>query len=90
MIRIKIITKDGCVWSSRMRSYLDKNNLEYLEYKESSPLTLEKIKNLDVSLNNLPRNVYTFPAVFLDNIYIGGYSQSRYIIRKRGLIDNES
>jgi len=90
MIRIKIITKDGCTWSSRMRSYLDSNNIEYLEYKSFSPLTLEKIKDLDVSLTNLPRNVYTFPAVFLDNVYIGGFSQSRYLIEKGGLTNNGS
>lgn len=65
---IKIITRDGCGWSRLMRGFLKERRVPY-EDINTSYVGTEVKKDMGVE-------DATFPAVFLNGEYIGGYTDS--------------
>ncbi|ORD96670.1 hypothetical protein HERIO_1404 [Hepatospora eriocheir] len=66
--KVVIITRDGCGYSKAMREMLIKNGIPYVD------LNINKL-NSDIRLITNYSNS-TFPLVFENGKYIGGYSES--------------
>lgn len=65
---VKIITREGCGWSRLMRGFLKERNVPYEDINTSYVGT--QIKK-DMGVEDA-----TFPAVFLNGEYLGGYIES--------------
>lgn len=65
---IVIITREGCGWSRKMREVLDEDGILYTDMKLQS-------SGMEMKTNSTYEKA-TFPAVFIDGEYIGGYSKS--------------
>ena len=76
-MKAKIYTKSNCAYCTRAKALLQKHNVEYDEYsivlnKEDS--TNQFTITRDELLAMLP-NAKTVPQIFLDNNYVGGYTE---------------
>lgn len=66
---IEIITRDNCGFSEKMRNLLLTKKLHFTEKNTSKMGGKEKIFLIKGLSNDT-----TFPAVFIDGAYVGGYS----------------
>jgi len=65
---ISIVTRDGCGFSTAIRSFLNDKKLEFSDYNIT--------QNGHDIRNDLGMREATFPLVFVDNEYIGGYEEA--------------
>ena len=65
---INVINEDNCNYCTLLKSYLEYNLIDYKEYniKYLDPSVIDEIKKKN--------NIKTYPAIFINGKYIGGYS----------------
>ena len=69
----------NCPFTLKSKNYLDTNNIKYKyysidKYRDILFDILNKIHDLDSSYN-INLNHKTFPVIFIDNKFIGGFSE---------------
>ena len=65
--RVDIYVLPDCPWSKRALKLLDSSNIKYNSYVITND---EQYKNI-----NNKTSISTFPQIFIDNKFIGGYSE---------------
>lgn len=79
---IKIYTSSGCGYCAKMKELLKRIDLEYTEYRLGDNLNPEKFKAI------FP-NATGYPQMSIDNIPIGGLTDSvRYFV-ENGMISSK-
>ena len=76
--RVHIYILPDCPWSKRALKLLDSNNIKYKSYLINSDEEFKKINNRS-SFN-------TFPQIFINNEFIGGYSELLDLYKNGNLI----
>ena len=78
-MKIIIFGKDTCCFCIKSKELLDNNNIEYkyILMNEVSPYYQTNY------LNKVPNTYKTVPQIFIDNKFIGGYSDLEPIINKK-------
>ncbi len=78
-MKIIIFGKDTCYFCLKSKELLDKNNIEY-KY-----ILMNEVSNYYQTnyLNKVPITYKTVPQIFIDNKFIGGYSDLEPIINKK-------
>jgi len=64
-----VISKQGCYYCELLKNYLDTFNKEYICFDVTE---IPKNKLDDILKKN---DIKTYPAVFIDGRYIGGYTE---------------
>lgn len=67
-MKIEYYSKLNCIWCDKLKSFLDINGLQYNRYVLDVDFTREEI------LSKAP-SATTFPVVFVNDKFIGGYTQ---------------
>ena len=70
-MKVKIYTKDHCIWCDRAKGLLNAHSIDFEEIDLSNDS--ERVK----FYNNIGDNVKTVPQVFIDDVRIGGYQDLR-------------
>ena len=65
---ITIITKDGCTFCDKARIYLSQKKITYLVTDQ---------KDVDIEEVKKSTNHKTFPFIFMNGEFIGGYDEMR-------------
>jgi len=68
-LKVKIYTKDNCIWCDRAKGLLDAHSIDFNEVDLSNDNERQNF------YNKLGANVKTVPQVYIDNKRIGGYQQ---------------
>ena len=68
-MKVKIYTKDNCIWCDRAKGLLDAHSIDFNEVDLSNDNERQNF------YNKLGANVKTVPQVYIDNKRIGGYQQ---------------
>ena len=68
-MKVKIYTKDNCIWCDRAKGLLNAHSIDFNEVDLSND---NERKNF---YKKLGANVKTVPQVYIDNKRIGGYQQ---------------
>ena len=78
-MKIIIFGKDTCYFCLKSKELLDENNIEY-KY-----ILMDEVSNYYQTnyLNKVPNTYKTVPQIFIDNKFIGGYSDLEPIINKK-------
>lgn len=64
----RVITKDNCPYCVKAKSLLTIKGIPYTEQKLGVDLTVDELRTL------LP-DARTVPQIWLDDLYVGGYTQ---------------
>ena len=72
---ITIYGKDDCKFCILVTNICISNNLDYRYYKVHEDITKEDLEN------KIGEPVNTVPQIFIDNEYIGGYSEFKLRMR---------
>jgi len=64
-----ILSKQGCIYCERLKEYLDVFHKEYVSFDITD---IPKNKLDEILKKN---DIKTYPAVFIDGRYIGGYTE---------------
>ena len=80
MSKALIISKENCGYCTRVRHVLNMKEVEFEEQKYDCDLTLEQIE--EKVRQYIGENQLTFPQVFIDGEYIGGYTD---VCKKYGI-----
>ena len=75
---VTVYSKDGCQYCQLAKNILKKNKLEYLEINIKEE---RKEKFKDSFIKSYGHEVKTFPAIVIDEEYIGGYKELADILR---------
>ena len=75
---VTVYTKDGCDYCKLAKNLLSKNNIEYYEINIKEENKDKFKKGFDTSYNVI---IKTFPAIVIDNEYIGGFNELSTIFR---------
>ena len=78
-MKIIIFGKDTCCFCLKSKELLDNNNIEY-KYILMDEVSAYYQTNY---LNKVPNTYKTVPQIFIDNKFIGGYSDLEPIINKK-------
>lgn len=78
-MKIIIFGKDTCSFCIKSKTLLDKNNIEYKYILMDEVSTYYQTNYL----NKVPNTYKTVPQIFIDNKFIGGYSDLEPIINKK-------
>ena len=81
-MEITIYTNEGCIWCVRTKELMARAEVEYTEIKWSS-LTLDEQLKLK---NELGAKLQAFPAVVIDDEFVGGLVDVAKIFLKKGLV----
>ena len=68
MIKSVIYTKKSCTYCEEAKSLLELKNIEYRELEVTRPEVLDQLLEL------VPE-AKTVPQIFIEGIYIGGYTE---------------
>jgi len=68
-LKVKIYTKDNCIWCDRAKGLLNAHSIDFNEVDLSNDNERQNF------YNKLGANVKTVPQVYIDNKRIGGYQQ---------------
>jgi glutaredoxin 3 len=83
-IEYEIYTKSNCVYCSEVKKLLNNQGKQYKENNSDHYLTNQKTK--ETFLNSMKyqtgKDIRTFPIVFKNGVYIGGYTETHKIIEK--------
>lgn len=75
-----IYSKSGCINCNKAKELLKKNNLDY-KVIDCDEYLLEVKEEFLYMINNLINREYkTFPMIFYDNKFIGGFSELQHLI----------
>lgn len=70
-----VISKSNCGYCTRVKNLLDIKKVEYIELKYNVNITPEELETK--IRKHIGEGVrITFPQVFVDSVYIGGYSDT--------------
>ena len=83
-MEITIYTNEGCIWCVRTKELMARAEVEYTEIKWSS-LTLDEQLKLK---NELGAKLQAFPAVVIDDEFVGGLVDVAKIFLKKGLVSS--
>lgn len=64
---IVLYSKDNCKYCEMSKALLNNKNIEFTEHRIGKDITREEF------MEQFP-NVRTAPAIFIDGVYIGGYT----------------
>ena len=70
-MKIKLYTRENCIWCVRAKALLQENNLYYSE------IDLTDDTKRDQFYKEVGHNVTTVPQIYFDGTRIGGYSELR-------------
>ena len=77
-----IYSKSGCHNCTKFKKLLKENNLFFLEIQCDDYLIEEKERFLSFIENKIGKSWVTFPMVFNDGKFIGGYIEASAIVHK--------
>ena len=69
---IKIYSKNGCLWCTKAKEFLTKQNIAFEEINISSNVHEYSIEKTKLIENTGQK---TFPYVFIDDKFIGGFNE---------------
>jgi len=70
-LKIKLYSRENCIWCVRAKALLQENNLNYTE------IDLTDDTKRDQFYKEVGRNVATVPQIYFDDTRIGGYNELR-------------
>ena len=68
-LKVKIYTKDNCIWCDRAKGLLNAHSIDFNEVDLSNDIERQNF------YNKIGDNVKTVPQVYIDDKRIGGYPQ---------------
>ena len=81
-MEITIYTNVGCIWCVRTKELMARAEVEYTEIKWNSLTLDEQLKLKD----ELGPKLQAFPAVIIDDEFVGGLVDVAKIFLKKGLV----
>ena len=81
-MEITIYTNEGCIWCVRTKELMARAEVEYVKLKGNS-LTLDEQLKLKDEVGN---KLQAFPAVIIDDEFVGGLVDVAKIFLKKGLV----
>jgi glutaredoxin len=84
-----IYTKTSCIFCTKVKELLDKNKIEYtiincdIYLEDHKDIFLEYVKTI------IGKEYRTFPMVFLDGKFIGGFTDTEKYIEQEKSFSNE-
>ena len=69
-----VISKTNCGYCTRVKNLLNLKDVEYTELKYTQDISLEEIE--EKVRTHIGESRLTFPQVFIDDEYIGGYTET--------------
>ena len=77
-----VYSKDKCGYCTRVKNLLIKNSIKFTEINCDKYLQEDKDGFLEFIKNLTGKDIKTFPIVFMNNEYIGGYNETNIIVEE--------
>lgn len=71
----EIYSKVGCVWCERLKTYFQEHNVQYSN-RILDPSSSTYREDCDALIARTGRDHRTFPFVFVDGVFIGGFTET--------------
>lgn len=80
-----VYTKNGCHYCDKLKNLLIKEDFFFYEVNCDNYLIEERDNFLSFIKNKIGKSYTTFPIVFYDGEFIGGYTETEIVINKECL-----
>ena len=75
-MKILIYSKDNCTYCTQAKKMFNDRKLEFTEVKLGRDISREEL------IDKLPHGWTTMPAIYVDDEFIGGYTETYHYIKK--------